>query len=175
MNKTKLATFFMKTAFLLAEKSHCVSHRVGSVIVRDNRIISMGYNGAPPGCKNCDEVFELEGFDRMKHREWSGANEIHAEMNALMFAAKNDIGVDDCDMYCTLSPCNDCLKNISMSGIKNVFFANRYDWSDFNPELLKRVNVQSFSDAFGTKKGKELFDFLGHNKLEFVGKPKRNE
>lgn len=54
--KKKLSDFFIKTAFLLAENSNCVSHHVGAVIVKDNRIISMGYNGAPPGLPNCSDV-----------------------------------------------------------------------------------------------------------------------
>ncbi len=141
--KNKLQSFFMKTAFLLAENSHCVSHHVGAVIVKDNRIISMGYNGSAPGCINCDDVFDPTdpNYERAKHSLWSNENEIHAEMNALMFAAKHDIGTDDCDMYCTLSPCNHCLKNLAMSGIKNVYYHFKYDKSELNTEILKKINV----------------------------------
>jgi dCMP deaminase len=138
---SKLQDFFMKTAFLLAEQSHCVSYHVGGLIVRENRIISMGINGTPPGVENCDEHFEPHCFNRSEHTEWSNQNEIHAEMNALAFAAKHGVETNGCDMYVTMTPCNHCLKNIVMNGIKNVYYYFRYDKSDLNPNIVKKINL----------------------------------
>lgn len=138
----KKHNLFMKTAMLVANESKCVSHHVGAVIVKDNRIISVGYNGTTPGLKNCNDVFNENNFDKDQHRQWSLDNEIHAEMNAILFAAKEGNKINGADMYVTLHPCNNCLKNISMSGIKNVYYLNNHHKDKINTELLKVVNVQ---------------------------------
>lgn len=122
--------FFLDVASRLAEESHCISLHVGAVIVRDKRIISMGYNGTPEGLPNCDTQFAKNVFKRKEHHFWSLINEIHAEMNALMYAAKNGIPVQDCTIYVTHKPCNECMKNISQSGIKRVVYLNDYKHSD---------------------------------------------
>lgn len=158
--KKKLSDFFIKTAFLLAENSNCVSHHVGAVIVKDNRIISMGYNGAPPGLPNCSDIFNKTDFIREEHSKWSADNEIHAEMNALMFAAKHNVEVDGCDLYATISPCNDCLKNITMSGIKNVYYLYKYDRVKMNTILLRKVNVEEVPNAENLKKWVEKNNLL---------------
>ena len=153
---------FMKTAFLFAEKSKCVSQHVGAVIVKDERIISVGYNGTPSGLTNCCDVFDKDNFDREKHHIWSKDNEVHAEMNSIAFSAKHNVEVDGCDMYVTISPCNDCLKNLVPSGIKNIYYLYLYDKSILNPELLKKINVQEVPGA------KEIYDWVVKNELLYV-------
>lgn len=138
----KMHDLFMKVAFLIAGKSKCVSHHVGAVLVKDNRIVSMGYNGAPPGLINCNEVFNPDSFDRHKHHEWSDANEVHAEINCLMFAAKNEISTDGCDLYVTITPCDYCVKNVVMSGVKNIFYLYEYDLIQFNGPIRKAINIE---------------------------------
>lgn len=155
---SKFQNFFMKTAFLLAEHSHCVSHHVGAVIVKDNRIISMGYNGTPPGVTNCDQVFDKRNFNRQEHSAWSLSKEIHGEMNALSFAVKWGISVDDCDMYVTMTPCNNCLKNLIMSGIKRVYYYYVYDKSDLDSEMLSKIELIHLTNP-------ELDSFIKTNNL----------
>lgn len=118
--------FFLNTAELLAKESKCVSLQVGAVIVKDYRIISMGYNGTVSGSTNCNEALETHCFNREEHSSWSDSHEIHAEMNALMFAAKYGISVNDATLYCTYEPCDNCLKNIIQAGIKKVIYINPY-------------------------------------------------
>lgn len=156
---------FMKTAFLFADESKCVSYHVGAVIVKDKRIVSIGYNGTPSDLPNCNELFDLENFDREEHHKWSRDNEIHAEMNAIGFAAKKGEDIEGCDMYVTTSPCNDCLKNICATGIKNVYYLYLYDKIDLNPALLKKVNVQQVPGA------KEIKEWVEKNHLNY--KPKQ--
>lgn len=158
MGSKKMQSFFIKTAFHLAENSNCVSQHVGAVIVKDDRIISMGYNGTPPGLPNCSDVFDKDNFERADHVRWSDDNEVHAEMNALMFAAKHNVEVDGCDLYVTISPCNECLKNICMTGIKNIYYLYKYDRIPLNPELLKRVNVKEIPGAEELKEWVEKHD-----------------
>jgi dCMP deaminase len=158
---------FMKTAFLIAEKSHCVSYHVGAVVVKDKRIISIGYNGTPPGLLNCDEIFDKEKFDREDHHKWSKDNEIHGEMNCIAFAAKNDVNIDGADIYVTISPCNDCLKNLSMTGIKNIYYLYLYDKIDLNPELLRIINVQEVPGA------EEIKKFVEKNNLLYISSSRK--
>ena len=108
--------------------------------------------GTPGGMPNCCDIFDKDNFDRKLHSPWSDDNEIHAEMNALMFAARYPVEVEGCDMYTTLSPCNECLKNISMTGIKNVYYLYLYDRVKINPALLEKVNVQEVPNAKELKK-----------------------
>lgn len=133
--------FFLDVASRLAEESHCISLHVGAVIVRDKRIISMGYNGTPEGLPNCDDQFAKSIFKREEHHEWSLVNEIHAEMNALMYAAKNGIPVQDCTIYVTHKPCYECMKNISQSGIKRVVYLHDYKYSDISEGTSKYMGV----------------------------------
>ena len=158
---------FMKTAFLFAAESKCVSHHVGAVIVKDKRIISIGYNGTPPGLTNCNVQFNPTNFNREEHHIWSRDNEVHAEMNALAFAAKTNIETEGADMYVTISPCNDCLKNISMTGIRNVYYLYLYDKIDLNPSLLKVVNVLEVPGAA------EIKEWVESNGLNYIPKQGR--
>ena len=109
--------FFLKTALLLAEESKCISLKVGAVIVKDKRIISMGYNGTVQNTIDCDDALKENIFEKDKHSEWSDSH----EMNALMFAAKHGLSVDGCTLYCTHEPCDQCLKNIIQAGIKKSY------------------------------------------------------
>jgi dCMP deaminase len=158
---------FMKTAFLFAEKSHCVSYHVGTVIVKNGRIIVTGINGTPEDLPNCDEVFDKENFDREAHHIWSKDNEIHAEMNAISFAAKNDVNTDGADMYVTISPCNECLKNAIPAGIKNIYYLYLYDKINLNPALLKKVNVMEVPGA------EEIKKFVEANNLLYISSSRK--
>jgi len=166
---TKNHDIFMKTAFLFASKSKCVSHHVGAVIVKDDRIISVGYNGTPPGLPNCCEVFDKDNFDRVEHSSWSKDNEIHAEMNSLMYATKTNIETQDADIYVTISPCNDCLKNLTASGIKNVYYLYPYDGSVLNPALLTKINVEEVPNT------EDIKYWVEHNNLLYIPKQRINE
>jgi len=152
----QLHDVFMKTAFLFASKSKCVSHHVGAIIVKNGRIVATGYNGTPPSLMNCNERFDLYNFDREEHHVWSKDNEVHAEANCIAFAAKNGVNIVDSDIYVTISPCNDCLKMISMTGIKNVYYLYLYDKVVYNPSLLKLINVLEVPNASEIKKWVEL-------------------
>lgn len=117
----------MFLAIVQSSRSSCVSHQVGCVISRDRRIISSGYNGTVSGVPNCNEVNK---YDSPTHSEWSRKNEIHAEMNAILAAAKSGISLDGCTLYTTLSPCPDCCKNIAATGIKRIVYLEDYNKSE---------------------------------------------
>ena len=135
----KLHKTFMRIAYDFAEMSHCVSKKVACIAVRDGRIISTGINGTAPGFKNCDEIFVPGNFDRTKHHDFSDIYEIHAEMNCLLYAARNGITLEGASLYCTLSPCWNCLKNISVVGVNNIYYGELYD--NYNTvDTLKKID-----------------------------------
>lgn len=122
----------MATAMLISSRSRCVSHKVGCVIMKEGRFISSGYNGTAPGVPNCDCINKPGDPN---HSDWSRKNEIHAEMNAILAAAKNGIPLQGCTLITTLSPCPDCCKNIAVSGISQIVYLEEYgksepDWVD---------------------------------------------
>lgn len=126
----------MEIATTIAKMSKCVSFKVGAILVKDSRIISTGYNGTPKGFINCEEMFKnYDKSQRDMHHNFSEMFEIHAELNAILCAASYGISINGCDLYCTLHPCNDCLKMICNSGIKNIFYKDNYDKSVLTPEV----------------------------------------
>jgi dCMP deaminase len=116
---------FINIAHEIATASKCVSKQVGAVIVKDGRILSTGYNGTPAGYQNCSDYWN--GEYTKDHHEWSKQYEIHAEMNALIWAAREGISVKDATIYVTLEPCSECSKNIIASGIKRIVYDRSYE------------------------------------------------
>ncbi len=118
-------TNFINIAFEIASASKCVSKQVGAVIVKDGRILSTGYNGTPAGFMNCRDHWN--GEYTKEHHEWSKTYEIHAEMNAIIWAARKGISIEDATIYVTLEPCSECSKNLIASGIKRIVYAKSYE------------------------------------------------
>jgi dCMP deaminase len=116
---------FINIAFELARASKCVSKQVGAVIVKDGRILSTGYNGTPAGYVNCRDYWD--GEYTKEHHEWSKTYEIHAEMNAIIWAARKGISIEGATIYVTLEPCSECSKNLIASGIKRIVYAKEYE------------------------------------------------
>lgn len=115
---------YMGLASNLAKRSHCVKMKVGAVIAKDTRIISLGYNGPPAGTHNCDEEWPEEGCPRSSKGSCSLA--VHAEENAILYAAKNNVTVEGSTLYITLSPCLPCARMIYTSGVKKIYYLNSY-------------------------------------------------
>ena len=116
---------FINIAQELSTASKCVSKQVGAVIVKNGRILSTGYNGTPAGYVNCCDHWD--GEYTKEHHEWSKTYEIHAEMNAIIWAARQGICVEHATIYVTLEPCSECSKNIIASGIKRIVFLKPYE------------------------------------------------
>lgn len=135
---------FLNVAFEISKLSKCISYQVGCVLVKDKRIISIGYNGTPSGFTNCCDKF-IGKFDREIHHNWSSNFEVHAEMNCLLYACKNGICTDGTTMYLTMKPCHNCLKNIITAGVNKVYYKNEYDkagYGDETQELIKHSKIQ---------------------------------
>lgn len=119
--------YFMKIAHLVAERSTCLRRRVGAIIVKDKRIISTGYNGAPRGLLHCLEV----GCLREEMGVASGERQelcrgAHAEQNAIIQAAASGASMEGATMYCTTAPCSTCAKMIINAGIRRLVLGEKY-------------------------------------------------
>lgn len=110
----------MEIAHVISHRGTCERSQVGAVIAKSSRIISTGYVGSPAGSPHCYDV----GCDLSAHGGCSRT--VHAEANAIAFAAKTGIGTDDSVLYSTLAPCKECAKLIVNSGISRVVFHHTY-------------------------------------------------
>lgn len=124
MDKPSFDDIFMRLAGDLARRSHCVKAQVGAVLVKDTRIISIGYNGPPAGTHNCDEEWPGSGCPRDARGSCSLA--LHAEENAILYAVKNGANPVGATLYTTLSPCLPCARLIFSAGVKQVLFSHSY-------------------------------------------------
>lgn len=127
---------FMKIAYEVATGSKCVSRQVGAVIVKNNRILSIWYNGTPSWYTNCKDFWKWEYTK--EHHDWSYKYEIHAEMNAIVWAARNWIKIEWATVYCTYEPCWDCTRAMLWAWIKKIFFSEEYRHHD-SKELKKFI------------------------------------
>ena len=132
---------FINIAHEIAKASKCVSKQVGAVIVKNGRILSTGYNGTPSGYTNCCDYWDNKYTK--EHHEWSKTYEIRAEMNAIIWAAREGISIKGATIYVTLEPCSECSKNIIASGIKRIVYDKSYEHtnSDIVTEFIKANGV----------------------------------
>ena len=122
---------YMKMARTWAENSYCVRRQVGALMVRDNMIISDGFNGTPSGFENvCEDENNV-----------SKPYVLHAEANAITKIARSNNSSNGATLYVTASPCMECSKLIIQSGIKRVVYGEKYCLMD-GVELLERAGIQ---------------------------------
>jgi len=143
--KPSFDEIYMDLAEKLALRSHCVKAQVGAVLTKDTRIVSLGYNGPPAGTHNCDQEWPGQGCPRDSKGSCSLA--LHAEQNAILYAAKNNVSMQDATLYVTLSPCISCARVIFTTGIRKVFYKQSYaDFkglsSDEGVDFLRRFGVE---------------------------------
>jgi len=132
-------TYYMGIAFAVREKANCTGNRVGAVIVRDNRVISTGYNGVPEGMPNCLDGGCLR-CTNPGGRFPSGAGYdlcicVHAEQNAILSAARFGIAVAHSTLYTTMQPCFGCAKEIVQAKIEQVVYLHPWVPSDTDPAM----------------------------------------
>jgi dCMP deaminase len=144
--KEKFIDAFMTTAETFAELSHARRLHVGAIVVKDDRIISIGYNGMPAGWDNdCEEevvVAVVDGVPQREIKELKTKPEVlHAETNAIAKLARSSDSGLDADIFITHAPCLDCAKLIYQSGIKRVFYRDSYRNTD-GVTFLERSGVE---------------------------------
>jgi dCMP deaminase len=122
----------MKTAETFGSLSSAKRLQVGAIVVKDNRIISIGYNGTPSGWDNCCE----------DENNKTKPEVIHAEANAVAKLAKSHESGENSEMYVTHAPCIECAKLIYSSGITKVYYRNEYR-STKGIEFLKKCGLEA--------------------------------
>ncbi|MBS3098555.1 dCMP deaminase family protein [Candidatus Woesearchaeota archaeon] len=134
--------YFMKIATLVAERSTCRRHHVGAVIVRDKRILTTGYNGAPSGVKDCLELGCLRDEKNIKSGERHEiCRAIHAEQNAIIQAGLHGVTIEGSTIYCTHPPCILCAKMLANAKVKRYVTAGEYPDEEAK-KLMKEVGIE---------------------------------
>jgi dCMP deaminase len=137
--KTKHIEAFMTTAETFANCSTAVRLQVGAIVVKDDRIISIGYNGMPSGWDNTCE--NIVGYDKGAPVLKTKPEVLHAETNAIAKLAKSTESGDGATMFITHAPCIDCAKLVYQSGISSVYYRNHYRNAD-GVQFLERAGVK---------------------------------
>ena len=132
----------MDIACLVAKRSTCLRRAVGAIIVKDRRVLSTGYNGAPSQVRHCFEV----GCLREKLKVPSGERHelcrgIHAEQNAIIQAAYHGVSIKGADLFCTNLPCSICAKMIINAGIVRIVYQSGYA-DVMSEEMLAEAGVE---------------------------------
>lgn len=125
-NRKSWHKYFIDIAKDVSTRSTCLRRNIGAVIVKDKRILTTGYNGAFHRYKHCIDVGKCLKGDMPSGTGHSLCNAVHAEMNAIVQAAKFGISLDGASMYITTPPCSLCTKLIIQSGIKDIFCIGSY-------------------------------------------------
>lgn len=152
--KSKLVKAYMKTAETFAELSHAKRLHVGAIVVKDDRIISIGYNGMPAGWDNNCENRVYANEWSIDNAHWDYQEEdgtaynlktkpevLHAETNAIAKLARSSDSGLGADLFVTHSPCLDCAKLIYQSGISRVWYGTEYRDSS-GPDFLRKSGVE---------------------------------
>ncbi|MFR7350076.1 deoxycytidylate deaminase [Peptoniphilus sp.] len=128
--------YFMEITEMVATRSTCDRAFVGCILVnKDNRIVSTGYNGSLSGNPSCDEIGHTM-------RDGHCIATIHAEMNALLYCAKEGITVKGCKCYVTHFPCLNCTKALLQAGITEIYYKDDYRVDEYALELIKNNNIK---------------------------------
>lgn len=120
-------TYFMQIAVVVAGRSTCLRRRVGAIVVKERRVLTTGYNGAPAGTAHCKDVScERERLGIPAGERHELCRGLHAEQNAIIQAAVHGVSIRDGTLYSTDYPCSVCAKMIVNAGIRRVVYLGSY-------------------------------------------------
>ncbi len=142
MRRPDRSEYYMGIALAVRSRANCLRSRVGAVLVREDRIISTGYNGTPQHMRNCDEGGCERCANRDKFPPGMGYDVcicVHAEQNALLSAARFGIPVESGVLYTTLRPCFNCAKELIQARVHAVFYL--HDWKHPDDELWQQYRL----------------------------------
>lgn len=127
---------FMDIARTVARRSTCLRAQVGAILVVDNRIVSTGYNGSPPGMPHCTEV----GCQMLGGAELGCQRTVHAEANAVAYGARRTLSTEGATLYSTHSPCRVCSMLLASAGVGSIVYAEAYRATDW--KLLEDLGIE---------------------------------
>jgi dCMP deaminase len=140
--KQKFIDLYMDWALRLAKLSHARRLQVGAVIVKDDTVISYGYNGMPSGWdNNCEDEVTVEIDEKFVKALKTKPEVLHAESNAVSKLAKSSNSGLNADIFITHAPCIDCAKLILQSGIRRVYYGTQYR-DDYGVKFLQTSGVE---------------------------------
>jgi dCMP deaminase len=134
--------YYINIAIAVRKKANCLGRKVGALIVKENRIISTGYNGTPEGLTNCTEGGCVRCRDRKTYKASVGYDVcicVHAEQNALISAARFGNAVQESIVYSTLRPCFDCTKAALQAKVRAIHYL--HDWQHPIGELQEQYEL----------------------------------
>ncbi|MBN1114118.1 MAG: dCMP deaminase family protein [Oligoflexia bacterium] len=135
MQRPDWKKYFFEFASLASQRATCLRRKVGAVIVKDNMVVSTGYNGPPRGVPHCRETGCIREQNHVpsgeKHELCRG---LHAEQNAIIQAARFGVNITGAELYCSTKPCVICTKMIINSGISRVYYIE-----DYNDPLAEKI------------------------------------
>ena len=134
MDRISWQKYFIDIASLSSIRSPCSRLKVGCVLVKENRMISMGYNGFLSGCPHKSIIID-------NHEQAT----IHAEINAITDAAKRGVSVDGSTAYITHHPCLNCYKALAASGVQQIIYAEDYKNDPIIQDLNYNLPIQKFA------------------------------
>ena len=145
MKKTKRPSwdeYFISLSNIVSTRSTCLRRKVGSILVRDRKILTTGYNGAPSNIEHCEKA----GCIREKLKIPSGERHelcrgLHAEQNAILQAALHGVGIRDSILYSTNQPCIICAKMLINAGIREIVIQGEYP-DKMSRDLLKEAGIK---------------------------------
>lgn len=132
MSRPSWNEYFKQIVEVTATRSPCHRLQVGCLLVKDNRIISQGYNGFLPGCPHESKI-------QNAHEQAT----VHAEQNAITDCAKRGVSCDRADAYITHFPCVNCMKILCASGIRNIFYINDYNNDPLVQYFFEKSSVET--------------------------------
>jgi len=142
MNRPNWDEYFMELAEVVSKRSTCLRRKVGAVLVKNNHIISTGYNGSVSGIKHCEETGCLRNKlnipSGQRHEICRGA---HAEENSIIQAALHGVTTEDTVLYTTFTPCTHCSKILANAKVKKIVCKEKYP-DELGMELLKEAGVE---------------------------------
>lgn len=138
MSRITIDEMMMQICDVISQRSVCLKKRFGSVIVKDGRIISMGYNGMLSKFQHCNMPEDCPRWNIKSGTHYELGMCQHAETNAILFAAKNGISTQNADLYVNGSCCSMCARNIISAGIKRVVYRE----ADYDGiQLLEKAGI----------------------------------
>jgi len=144
MTRPSWHEYFVSITKQVATRSTCLRRKVGAIIVKDKRILTTGYNGAPRGVENCLErgtcLREELGVPSGERHEICRA--LHAEQNAIIQAACYGVVIKDSVIYCTTQPCIICSKMIINAGIRKIYYLEDYP-DPISIQMLDEAGIES--------------------------------
>lgn len=156
--------YYLGLALAVRRKANCLGSRVGAVVVKDNRVISTGYNGVPEGMKNCLDGGCLRCSNpggRFKSGEaYDLCICVHAEQNALLAAARFGISVAGAHIFTTTQPCFGCAKELLQAKIERVTYIHPWEPRDSDPDMeaAKKAEHRKIIAELKTRQYEEAFD-----------------